>query len=395
MEHQIPSPGTTTHPKTKTRVGQKLIKLLIGFIAVPTAVATLAGLAGGWWWGLDLFSHFRWYYMWALAAAVVVSVLVGGRRLAAVWAVPLMINLYLVAPLYLSSSSVEPDRPQAANDVVLKLLHINVLVNNPNHRAVLDAIHRSGADVVFLQEINGRWLAALREGIRPASDVDELSGGETSSGGGRVRRYRLALAQSREDAFGVAVLVADPLDLDKRVIQTRTVDLTHGQAGVPAVEMTLQWNGREVSLLSLHTLPPVRSWYARVRDLQLEAAGRWVASQRGAAIVIGDLNTTPWSAAYRALMAQTGLIDSQAGFGYQPTFPSRGVIGIPIDHCLHTRDLVTLDRRVGAVGLTGQTGLAHDQTQAGLISRSTHGSEGVGSDHLPLAVTLGWAKKKP
>ena len=394
MEHQItstcPAPGDPGDPGSPGNlplshfaVSQRLLQILVWIVGLPTIVATLAGLAGGWWWVLDLFSHFHWYYMWALTFIVVASVLTRPRRTAAIWVVPLAINLYLIAPLYLSTSPVDEDRWQTASDVRLKLLHMNVLVSNRNHRAVLDVIHQSRADVVFLQEVNARWLAALQTGTRRTkSDVEDLStfetgtsAGETqnfmifenqasqdseNSGGGNlggsensedfkfgdsrysgssgnlggsggsgdevIRGYRLTLAQTREDAFGVAVLVADPLEENLKVIQTRTMDLTEGQAGVPAVEMALEWQGRRLNLLSLHTLPPVRPWYAYVRDLQLKAAGRWVASQTGAAVVIGDLNATPWSAGYQALVAQTGLVDSQAGFGYQPTFPGNGFL---------------------------------------------------------------------
>ena len=58
-----------------------------------------------------------------------------------------------------------------------------------------------------------------------------------------------------------------------------------------------------------------------------------------------------------------GLINSQRGFGVQATWPVAGGFAprIPLDHCLHSPDLATVDRRMGPA---------------------------VGSDHLPLVVVL-------
>ena len=80
-------------------------------------------------------------------------------------------------------------------------------------------------------------------------------------------------------------------------------------------------------------------------------------------MVLGDLNTTPWSARYRALLDDAGLEDTRVGYGLQTSWPSflPAVLRIPIDHVLVTPDLAAAEREVGPE---------------------------VGSDHLPVWVEL-------
>ncbi len=317
----------------------KAIKGLLWATGLGATVSTCLGLAGSWHWLFDLFSHFTWYYAWTLAVTAVAA---GATRSwwACLGAVPgLVVNLMLLAPLYAAVPAAAHDPPPHP---AIRLLHINVHTTNTQHEAVIRYINQSGADLVFLQEVNERWMAQIA-----ATDGT----------------YRLAAASPREDNFGIAALVAKDLRPGLTVQRVDVVDLTAGRVGLPAIEMDLRWRGQPLSVLSLHTLPPVNRRCAIARDEQLAAVIPWAHAQRGAAVLIGDLNATPWSNGYRTVLRKTRWIDSQRGRGYQPTFPADRAVKIPIDHCLHSRELVTVERRVGP---------------------------GLGSDHLPLTVTLAW-----
>ena len=70
----------------------------------------------------------------------------------------------------------------------------------------------------------------------------------------------------------------------------------------------------------------------------------------------------------RDLLDRTGLVNSIQGYGLGQTWPAGAALaGIPIDHCLHSSDLVTLERTVADI---------------------------EGSDHRALHVTLGWAQEQ-
>jgi endonuclease/exonuclease/phosphatase (EEP) superfamily protein YafD len=80
---------------------------------------------------------------------------------------------------------------------------------------------------------------------------------------------------------------------------------------------------------------------------------------------MGDFNTTPWSVLMRQVLRESGLVNSQSGFGLQPTWPATlpNFLQIAIDHCLHSPSLITKHRTIGP---------------------------NIGSDHLPIGLELEW-----
>jgi endonuclease/exonuclease/phosphatase (EEP) superfamily protein YafD len=95
-------------------------------------------------------------------------------------------------------------------------------------------------------------------------------------------------------------------------------------------------------------------------------------------IVVGDLNTSPWSAEFMTLTKKTGLRDSQLGYGLQPSWPMllpyfgvntqpnllTQLLQVPIDHVLVSEQIQVFSRHTGPF---------------------------IGSDHLPVTVELGWS----
>jgi endonuclease/exonuclease/phosphatase (EEP) superfamily protein YafD len=117
-------------------------------------------------------------------------------------------------------------------------------------------------------------------------------------------------------------------------------------------------------VLAVHPPPPRhRDWW-KLRNRQLEEIANLVRSHSGTWLVLGDLNTTPWAPSFRRLVRASGLVNSALGHGLDPTWPARWPwpLRIPIDHCLHSPALTTINRRVGPA---------------------------IGSDHLPLIVDIG------
>ena len=91
------------------------------------------------------------------------------------------------------------------------------------------------------------------------------------------------------------------------------------------------------------------------RISQCEVEGHW--------LVIGDLNSTSTSPLFRDILSKTGLRDSRAGFGRQPSWsfgdrlpgplplplPSFAQLSVAIDHALLSAGLDVLDRRTLSV----------------------------------------------
>lgn len=316
---------------------------LIVLVTCAALIPSVLGLLGRWAWLLDLCNHFRFQCALVLLVTTASLTLLRSWRWAGVALLGLGLNTAFVLPLYVGSPGQgQTDRP------TLTLMHVNVNTANQDHAGVIAEIQSHGPDLLFVQEIHLGWLDALEAGLTD---------------------YRLISSESRTDNFGIACFVSASSEAEGAITITnsRVFDPTDGFAQVPVIEVMLEQAGQPLAVLSIHPPPPVSAVYTQWRDAVLEASGQWAAKQDVPCIVVGDFNATPWSTQFRDLQAAGGLVNSQVGFGRAPTWPAGlGSLGmIPIDHLLHSDDLVTLDRQLG---------------------------EANGSDHLPLIVEI--AQKK-
>lgn len=303
---------------------------LLALGTVTIGLLSGLGLLGGLDWRLDLLAHFRVQAMFGSMVLVMVAMLARRWRWAAVAGGLSVVHL---------AGFVAGAGARAADGPRLELLHFNVLSSNARYADVVAWISASAADVVFVQEVSPRWAA-------------ELSA---------VPGYRLVEAVPRTDNFGLAALVREGLDVE-----------TESAAPVrelPVLVLKMRHAGRELALLSVHTLPPMTEEYAATRDAQLAFAATWARERRDAGVapvVIGDFNATAYSAGMAPLRATAFMRDASAGFravvGTWPASP--WPLRIAIDHCWHADTLVVVDRAVGPE---------------------------LGSDHLPLRVSLAWA----
>ncbi|MDZ4288299.1 MAG: endonuclease/exonuclease/phosphatase family protein [Prosthecobacter sp.] len=308
---------------------------LDGFMDVLILLALAGswlGLLGSWHWALDLFSHFRWQYLAACVAAVIWTVLRKRRWVTLISVVTLLLNGWLVGHLMIGTGEGRVPRDQC-----LRVVSLNVLTSNLNKERVLAYLRGVDADVIFLMEVNAEWMRAL-----------ELL----------KESHPQCLVEPREDNFGVAMFSRLPLETVK------LVDL--GEAGVPSIEARLKYRERDMVILGTHPLPPTGAVYAAERDSQLRSVAAHVAGLSMPALVIGDLNSTPWSHGMRLIKADGKLDLGSASNVAMPTWKVGTVLAIPIDHALCSAPL--------------------------RITRKTVAPD-VGSDHRPLEVEVRWAPK--
>jgi len=295
------------------------------------ALGTVAGFFASHSWLLELACHFRLQYALALAAvAVLARVSPGPNRTDAaaaarparpprwpslVCAALALSNLAVLLPSFVPPAP----RPPAAASKQWRIATVNVHTANPRHDLVEAFLRREVPDVILLIEVDARWLTQLAA---------------------LTNVWPHTIQAPRDDNFGIALFSRHPLS------QARMIGL--GEAGLPSIEAEVQIDGQPVWILGTHPLPPSSARNARWRDVQLEHAAAHAASRSGSKLLLGDLNTTPWSPVFRRLLARSGLIDTLRGRGYQPTWPGHFVpLWIPLDHCLVSPDLTVLDRRIG------------------------------------------------
>lgn len=342
-----------SHDKPKRTWSNLLIGLHLSAGVVFLAALNLLSLAASQDWAVDLLTHFRFQYTAAFAVTALGLLLLRWKKMAAVAAAGLAFNLWFVAPLFLPNADTRRADALRSDDTApsLTVLHFNVHTSNPRMADVAAMIRNSGADVVFLQEINPDWVLSLGK---------DLSG-----------EYAPVKLDPRTDNFGIGLWLRADVDAPD-VVEIGLVDISDGLAQVNAIDVTLGLGfGYTLRLLSLHTLPPVSGTYSAARDAQLAQAAR-IAAQTDPDtpfLLIGDLNATPWSAQYRKMVRDGGLTDSLRGGGFDglsapgASWPA-GMVSlgmIPIDHALTRNGAVVTQRTLG---------------------------DATGSDHRPLLVEV-------
>ena len=261
---------------------------------------------------LALADHFQPQYALALTAVVVSLSLLRRWRLALPFAALLLAPALRLAPYVLPARATAPAGPRVS------ALLINVQTENPRHDLVIAEVRRLRPDVVVFEEVDPTWLSALS---------------------GSLGAWPHRIVAPRSDNFGLAVFSALPME-------GRIVYLADGP--VPSVEAVVRGGGRSLALFATHPVPAMDADGMAQRDAQLDALGRRIPHGRPA-LVVGDLNATPWSRPLRALRVAGGLADSLAGHGVQPSWPAElpWIARIPIDHVLHSDHLATEVRLLG------------------------------------------------
>lgn len=276
-------------------------------------------------WLADLAVHWQWLYLAASLSGAVALAFVDRRR----W----VVGMLGVAVCAVSALFASPALPMGDTRApTLKIATANLFYGNLDVRPLVEWIEAERPDLVFLQEV-------------PPAAVSQLRG---------LARYPTLLIDAAPEPFALAVLVRHPL----RAVET--VVGTPGLAGQQlAYRLRMSWGGRDVAFAAVHLAAPITPFYRRQRDRLLLDTANWVARGDVPAAMIGDMNTTPWSASMRRAAA----IGVRRATGLTPTWPA--VVGstvlIPIDHVLASPHWTVVARK-----------------------RGPH----IGSDHRPVVVSL-------
>lgn len=327
------SPATPAAPPAADATApQPFPWLLLGW-ALPLLAATLGGFCGDWHWGLDLMSHFRWYYLLAAAGGLGIAVM---RRVGiatrTTLATALALNAWTMLPYWLPAT--QPAAPAAGTATEpVSLISLNVLRFNQDTAPTLDYLRRRGADVVAVLEVSPDWGQALET----LADI-----------------YAHRRIEPRLDNFGIALLSRWPL------IEPQIVDF--GDTGYPSIVADIDRPAGRFRCIAIHPYPPYSRTASAMLVRSLHATAAAAARSPLPCIVAGDFNATPWSAGFRAFATGSGLRDTALGRGVQPSWNARSLfVRIPIDHIFAPPTATVVRRTIGP---------------------------NVGSDHFPVEAEL-------
>ncbi|MBA4388554.1 MAG: hypothetical protein C0404_11270 [Verrucomicrobia bacterium] len=299
---------------------------LLASAGLVASIATLLGFLGRFGWFADLFSNFRVQYFIGLAVVAVLVLIPRWRKMAVCFGVIALVNLGTIVPLYLGRP---PEQPKVGQTQRAMLINVNTARGDANRVAA--AIRQYNPDILVLEEVSERWIGQLESA--------------TSA-------YAFSRIVPRDDNFGIALFSKHPFIFCDVVVLS--------ESGVPSIFAALKTPSGTLTVLATHPVPPAGGEYSRWRNQQLAKIPELTGLAGKRMILLGDLNATPWSHHFRQLVRRSGLIDSAQGRGFQPTWPTHNpLLFIPIDHCLHSRDIQITNREIGP---------------------------NVGSDHYPLVI---------
>ena len=297
----------------------------MAFLLCAAAVAlllstVLAWTLGGRWWVAELLANLPVQHALAFAVLLVAAAFLRHRWLLLLSVAGLVANLAITAPILLTLQRGEPLPPvEGASTLDVTFFNTKYFADM---EATIEHLRERGDDVVVLALAMQPWGEDLE-----AADLGlHIRAGPGPTDG--------------EDLEMVA-LVRDP---DAEVIVHRpTADPRDA-----IIEIVLDLDGQPVHLLAAHPVSPLTADRAAQRDETLARLAVRATDQDAAVVVVGDLNATPWSPKLQEMLLEAELVDSQVGFGLQPSYPTdRGRLGIAIDHVLHSPELTTVARQLG------------------------------------------------
>jgi endonuclease/exonuclease/phosphatase (EEP) superfamily protein YafD len=323
-----------------------LIKFWTNVLAGFAAIATILSFAGRKWWVFALMEHPRVQYSLILLIALFVSLFTSKKRIN-IWnilcTVTLSINLILIFPLFIPPQQTLNQASNAPQQTI-RVIHATLDSKQPDVTKAIEYLNQQKTDILFLLEVTPQSLTRLNKGLT---------------------NYRILATQPQYNSHGIAWFVPQektkPIELRK--VEFITLPIYSNRALLKA---TISYSGRQIILLCFHVISPRNAKTVAYQEIEFDGLAEWsqrIQNGKQDLIVIGDFNSTPWYGLFRKLVNESGLINSQRGFGIQSTWHSAfpPVLRIPIDHCLHSKSLTAIRRFIG---------------------------EDIGSDHLPLFVEL-------
>lgn len=311
--------------KRKNRINKRTrLDGVLDLFILGVLTATLFGYLGRLNWFFDLFSHFRVQYLQLCLVPFMIALWTRRNKRAVALVVLVCLNYTFVLPLYFG-------KPAPATGKPIRAMLMNINAGNGNTEQVLRSIEQFSPDLLLLEEVTPKWAHEL-EGLNAT--------------------YPYRVEEPQAGCFGMMLLSKYPLE-HGQVVQI-------GTAGVPSIVAEMYSPQGVVSIIGTHPRPPVGADGSLQRNIQLEDLPRIVHQQKNPVLLIGDLNTTPWSSHFKQLLNESGLKNSMKGFGHQPSWPSNmWFMRIPLDHMLCSEGIVIHNRMIG---------------------------KDVGSDHFPVIV---------
>ena len=217
------------------------------------------------------------------------------------------------------------------SEQVLRLFISNVWGgSNKDYAKTCKVIRQNAPDVFELSEVTPDWIDALKKSLP---------------------EYKYLIAEPQYG--GIAMFSRFPIQ----------EGLVKHYGLNPRIEAVVRCNSSggtencasDVLIICAHPCVPMTPEELRLRNGELDEIAKTVASTNMPSVVCGDMNCTPFSSYFQRFEKNSGLLDTEQGFGVQPTWNAFMPLPvIPIDHCFASAAFKTRERY-----LTERTGADH------------------------------------
>lgn len=235
---------------------QKLELKTVDFIGLFVVLCSIFSIFDEQSYFSDLLSSFRFQYLIFLVVWSLYSLVARKNYFIIGISFPIILNLYFLAPTWTVGKVVKTD---------FEIYFANVLSSNEKYNFLINDVLEKEPDLVVLQEVTKGWEKAL----------SKLS-----------KSYPYKVVVSREDNFGIAVYSS---------VDFKSYRTFLSSAGLESILVELAVSNENISILTTHPLPPIGRDYWKSRNDQYNEIKNYFNGVTGEKILIGDLNTVPWS----------------------------------------------------------------------------------------------------
>ena len=271
-------------------------------LTMMLAAVNVASLFESAHWILELFAHFRLQYLGVAACLLLLTLLTGPRRTVVINLALVAVNGWFVGNYWLTVSV----EPASGAEGGLTVIHANLQSRSQRVDLLLQRARDEDADVLLIQELN----AAGAQTLNAAED------------------YPFRYLYPDEGNFGIGI--ASRVKLNVQPERDPSDTLTFLSAKVP-------WGEAPLNLFYLHPPPPMSGAMTDTRNNLMNAIALRV-RQTPNALVVGDINNTPWTQSFARFAADSSLAPLRAMPALAGTWPAlpapydRWPIMLQIDH---------------------------------------------------------------
>ncbi|MFA6210715.1 MAG: endonuclease/exonuclease/phosphatase family protein [Candidatus Obscuribacterales bacterium] len=311
---------------------KNVLLFLVNSLSIALLIVSVAAYFSSLSQALELISHMRLIFAVVGLILLLATLPLKNALAIALAASALLSNIAAIAVLYLPAPPMNKLSANADDVHRIKIMQFNLWGGkNKKYFAVVQQIIETNPDVIGFSEVTPIWVTALKAGLA---------------------NYPYMVA----DTTGGGIAIFSRIPLESKEIRF------FSRLKRPRAIVKIKLASGHFTMIMAHPFIPMKEWPLRNDEFSIYAKEAVEASSSGPVVLAGDLNCTPWSSYFTKLLTDSKLVDTEQGFGPQPSWSTfHKVAMLPIDHCLVSKDIKTVRRYTGAE---------------------------VGSDHLPVVVEL-------